>query len=192
MPNLCGMARPARHRIELSDEERSELERIAARRSGPGGRCSGRGSCSTPPRAEATSRSPRGSIPRPESWAVGEDASSRRAWRGSRTDRARVARAVFPPEQVAEAKAIACELPATCGVPLSRFSRAELHRLVERGVTEASASTLWRWLSEDAIRPWQVRSWIFRRDPDFGAKAGMVLDLYARASRASCSAPASS
>ena len=29
MPNLCGMARPARHRIELSDEERSELERIA-------------------------------------------------------------------------------------------------------------------------------------------------------------------
>jgi DNA-binding CsgD family transcriptional regulator len=29
VPNLCGMARPARHRIELSDEERSELERIA-------------------------------------------------------------------------------------------------------------------------------------------------------------------
>jgi Helix-turn-helix domain len=28
-PNLCGMARPARHKIELGDEERSELERIA-------------------------------------------------------------------------------------------------------------------------------------------------------------------
>ena len=60
----------------------------------------------------------------------------------------------FPPEQVAEVKAIACELPATCGAPLSRFGRAELHRLViERGVTEASASTIWRWLAEDAIKP---------------------------------------
>ncbi len=78
-------------------------------------------------------------------------------------------------------KAIACELPATHGVPLSRFSRSELHSLViERGLTEASASTIWRWLAEDAIKPWQVRSWIFRRDPDFRAKASRVLDLYAR------------
>jgi hypothetical protein len=101
--------------------------------------------------------------------------------RGSRTDRARVARVVFPPEQVAEVKAMACELPATHGVPLSRFSRAELHRLViERGITAASASTIWRWLAEDAIKPWQVRSWIFRRDPDFREKAGRVLDLYER------------
>ena len=29
----------------------------------------------------------------------------------------------FPPEQVAEVKAIACELPRQHGVPLSRFSR---------------------------------------------------------------------
>lgn len=66
-------------------------------------------------------------------------------------------------------------------MPLSRFSRTELHRLViERGVTEASASTIWRWLHEDAIRPWQVRCWIFRRDPDFLAKASRVLELYAR------------
>lgn len=78
-------------------------------------------------------------------------------------------------------KAIACELPATHGLPLSRFSRTELHRLViERGVTDASASTIWRWLHDAAIRPWQVRSWIFRRDPDFLAKASRVLDLYAR------------
>jgi transposase len=34
-------------------------------------------------------------------------------------------------------------------------------------------------LSQDAIRPWQHRSWIFPRDPDFQAKAGRVLDLYA-------------
>jgi DDE superfamily endonuclease len=56
-----------------------------------------------------------------------------------------------------------------------------LHRLViERGVTEASASTIWRWLHEDAIKPWQTRSWLFARDPDFAEKAGRTLDLYAR------------
>ena len=93
--------------------------------------------------------------------------------------RGRVARAVFPPEEVAQVKAIACELPKDHGVPLSRFSRAELHRfVVERGVSEASASTIGRWLAEDAIKPWQYRSWIFPRDPDFLEKAGRVLDLY--------------
>ncbi len=43
-----------------------------------------------------------------------------------------------------------------------------------------SDTTIWRWLSADAIRPWQHRSWIFPRDPDFAAKAGRVLDLYHR------------
>ena len=43
-----------------------------------------------------------------------------------------------------------------------------------------SGTTIWRWLSSDAIKPWQHRSWIFPRDPDFGAKAARVLDPYAR------------
>ena len=65
--------------------------------------------------------------------------------------------------------------------PLGRFSRAELHRLViEQGVTDASASTIWRWLHDRSLKPWQQRSWIFPRDPDFQSKAGRVLDLYAR------------
>jgi DDE superfamily endonuclease len=82
---------------------------------------------------------------------------------------------------VAEVKALACELPATHGLPLSRFSRTELHRLVvERGLSEASASTIWRWLHDDALKPWQQRSWIFVRDPQFAEKAGRVLDLYQR------------
>ena len=46
-------------------------------------------------------------------------------------------------------------------------------------VASISGSTIWRWLDEDAIRPWRHRSWIFPRDPDFAAKAGRVLDLYA-------------
>jgi hypothetical protein len=76
-------------------------------------------------------------------------------------------------------KAIACALPREHDLPLSRFSRAELHRLViERGVCEASASTIARWLAEDALKPWQHRSWIFPTDPAFLEKAGPVLDLY--------------
>ena len=48
-----------------------------------------------------------------------------------------------------------------------------------RGVA-ISAATVWRILDQDAIRPWFHRSWIFPRDPDFAAKAAVVLDLYAR------------
>jgi len=47
-------------------------------------------------------------------------------------------------------------------------------------VASISDSTLWRWLHEDAIRPWQHRCWIFPRDPDFEVKAGRLLDLYER------------
>lgn len=94
-------------------------------------------------------------------------------------ERGRAVRGVFPPEEVAQVKAIACQLPTEHGLPLSRFSRAELHRLVvERGLTEASASTIARWLSDDALKPWQHRSWVFPSDPDFLARAGPVLDLY--------------
>jgi len=47
-------------------------------------------------------------------------------------------------------------------------------------VARLSHATLWRWLHEDAIRPWQHRCWIFPRDPDFALKAGRILDLYQR------------
>jgi hypothetical protein len=82
----------------------------------------------------------------------------------------------------AEIKALACDLPATTGVPLSRWSCAELAReLILRGVVAfISAATVWRTLRSDAIRPWFHRSWIFPRDPAFAAKAAVVLDLYAR------------
>lgn len=52
---------------------------------------------------------------------------------------------------------------------------------MQRGiVAQISGSTVWRWLSSDAIKPWQHRSWIFPRDPDFLPKAIRVLDLYHR------------
>jgi hypothetical protein len=81
----------------------------------------------------------------------------------------------------AEVIAMACELPAARGVPLSRWSSSELAReAVTRGIVEQiSGVTVWRWLSEDAIKPWQHRSWIFPRDPRFAERAGPILDLYA-------------
>ena len=88
--------------------------------------------------------------------------------------------AAFPPAQVAEVKALACELPSENGVPLSRWSSSEIAReAVTRGIVgEISGMTVWRWLTEDAIRPWNYRSWIFPRDPHFTEKAGPILDLY--------------
>ncbi len=75
---------------------------------------------------------------------------------------------------------MACELPLQHGLPLSRYSGRDLVREVARRglVASISGRTLWRWLDEDAIRPWQHRSWIFPRDPDFQVKAERVLDLY--------------
>lgn len=77
-------------------------------------------------------------------------------------------------------KALACELPYEAEVPLSRFSCGEIAaEVVRRGIVgEISGSTVWRWLHEDAIKPWQHRSWIWPRDPEFEQKAGRVLDLY--------------
>jgi len=82
---------------------------------------------------------------------------------------------------VVAVKALACALPATTGAPLARWHCPDLARTaVEQGIVASiSGTTIWRWLSADAIKPWRVRSWIFPRDPAFAAKAGRVLDLYA-------------
>jgi transposase len=89
---------------------------------------------------------------------------------------------VFPAAVVAEVKAMACEPPEDRQVPQSRWSAADLaaQARAEGLVEKVARSTVWRWLDEDAIRPWRYRSWIFPRDPDFAVKAGRVLDLYQR------------
>src|SRR6266511_4360667 len=88
----------------------------------------------------------------------------------------------FSAVQRAQVTAIACELPATRGMPLSRWSSFELAcEAIEAGVVvDISASTVARWLAADAIKPWQRRSWSAPRAPDFASKATVVLDLYAR------------
>lgn len=81
---------------------------------------------------------------------------------------------------VVEIKALACQRPADLGLPLARLSIADIAReAVEREIVETiSVTTIWRWLAEDALRPWTYRSWLFPRDPDFERKAGRILDLY--------------
>jgi len=67
-------------------------------------------------------------------------------------------------------------------LPVSRYSLADIVTKVidEEYVETISRSTVWRILSQDAIKPWRYQSWIFPRDPQFGLKAGRALDLYAR------------
>ncbi|MGW0820577.1 IS630 family transposase [Streptomyces sp. NPDC002845] len=114
-----------------------------------------------------------------------------RCWRGrfaagrmpALADRKQSGRpSTFTPLQIAEVKALACELPTESGTPLSHWSCPELAReAVTRAITETiSASTVRRWLKDDALKPWQHRSWIFIRDPNFRTTAQRVLDLYAR------------
>ncbi len=87
----------------------------------------------------------------------------------------------FTPVQQAQVRALACELPAASGVPLLRWSAAELaDKAVTAGLVAAiSGATVGRWLRADALKPWQYRSWIAPRAPDFAARAAVVLDLYA-------------
>ena len=90
------------------------------------------------------------------------------------------ARPAFPPSLVVQVKALACELPHRKGLPLSRFSIADLRQeVLDQGlVAEISGATIWRWLSKDAICPWRHRTWIFPRDPLFVEKTGPILGLY--------------
>lgn len=114
--------------------------------------------------------------------ACGENVSLKNVSLGLKNDLVRDAPRFFPREIIVQVKAIACELPSTHQVPLSRWSIVDLGREIRRsGLTATiSDSTIWRWLHEDAIRPWRYRSWIFPRDPQCAEKAGRILDLYER------------
>lgn len=113
--------------------------------------------------------------------ASGASAFSRIVWPAWRNCLVPGGRTFFPPDLVIEVKAIACQLPADLDLPFSRLHVDDIRdEVLRRGlVAEISGSTIWRWLDEDALRPWTFRSWIFPRDPDFEAKAARILDLYA-------------
>jgi transposase len=75
--------------------------------------------------------------------------------------------------------ALACQLPAVSGVPLARWTGPELLTEITAGLAGSlSLSSVRRILADHPVKPWQYRSWIYPRDPDFEAKAKVVLDLY--------------
>src|SRR5580700_2108236 len=77
--------------------------------------------------------------------------------------------------------ALACQLPAATGVPLSRWTGPELLAEITRaGAAQEKlpASSVLRILAEHPVKPWQYQSWISVRDPDFAARASVILDLY--------------
>src|SRR5271168_1052589 len=76
--------------------------------------------------------------------------------------------------------ALACQLPAATGVPLSRWTGPELlAEIIKAGLgRQLSASSVLRILAEHPVKPWQYQSWISPRDPDFEAKAKVIVDLY--------------
>ncbi|MER7196011.1 helix-turn-helix domain-containing protein [Streptomyces flaveolus] len=89
----------------------------------------------------------------------------------------------FSALQAAQVKALACQLPAETGVPLSRWTCPEPAReAVQRDIAPSvSASTVRRWLAQDALKPWQHRSWIiFITDPYSDPRRPACWNLYTR------------
>ena len=77
--------------------------------------------------------------------------------------------------------ALACQLPAATGIPLAHWTGPELAAELtarELASSPVSASSVLRILAEHPVKPWQYQSWIYPRDPDFEAKAKVILDLY--------------
>ena len=121
---------------------------------------------------------------------LGTDVGTVRKWRGRfaelrlaglrdlpRSGRPRL----IPEEDRAAVVALACQLPAGTGVPLSRWTGPELAaELVAQGLVSGPvpASSVLRILAESPVKPWRCQSWIFPRDPAFEAKAKVILDLY--------------
>ena len=132
------------------------------------------------PKAWITNKSVNVSKCRDRSSVNGENGSSKSGWPASKIVQDAGDRVVFPPKVVMEVKALACQLPCERNLPFSRLSNADIAReAINSGIVASiSGATVWRWLSADAIKPWQYRSWIFPRDPQFAEKASRVLDLY--------------
>ena len=65
-------------------------------------------------------------------------------------------------------------------MPLSHWTGPELLAEIGRAglARQLSASSVLRILAEHPVKPWQYQSWISPRDPDFAAKATVILDLY--------------
>ena len=89
----------------------------------------------------------------------------------------------FSSEARAQATALACSPPEAVGVPLARWSCAELAAaLIALGIVASiAASTVWRWLKAERVKPWRYHNWQHVIDPLFLERARRVLRLYEQA-----------
>ena len=130
----------------------------------------------------ATNGSPRKQVPSIAWYASGENVGTRLGV--SKTCLGQGGRGFFPPEARAEATVLACHRPEEKGVPLARWSYAEIGRqLIALGlVVYIAASTIGRWLAAEKIRPWRYHNWQHVVDPQaFLERARPVLELYGNA-----------
>jgi transposase len=86
----------------------------------------------------------------------------------------------FPPEVRSQMTAIACTRPQDEGLPLARWSCADIARrlVAVSAVVAIATSTVWRWLQAERIKPWLYHAWQHVRDPRFLELAKPVLRLY--------------
>jgi hypothetical protein len=89
--------------------------------------------------------------------------------------------ATYGAQARAEIVATVCEVVKEHQQPLSRFSTTDLHHILveEKGLPHLTHGSLVRILAQNVLKPWRYTYWLFPRDPDFVAKACVVLDLYA-------------
>ena len=97
----------------------------------------------------------------------------------SKTNRDRVGQPSFPPADIAEVKAAACETVRETKLPLSKQATVDLARPLPDQIGKSiSRGTIFRILNTAAIKPCQHRSWIFPRTADLAEKAAVILDAY--------------
>ena len=163
------------HAIEL---DARAAHPAAARRRGArfrSGTCCGPGSCCWPLPGWPTRQSRAGWTCASTPSASGGAGSASAGVAGlPDLPRAPAGRRRFAAVQVAEVKALACELPAKPGCRCRgghAWNWPAKPSTPGHRATSISASTVRRWLAEDALKPWQHRSWIFLRDPTSPLKA---------------------
>jgi hypothetical protein len=88
---------------------------------------------------------------------------------------------IYGPMAQAQVVALVCQTLHQRHLPLSRLALSDLHPVIisEPSLAQLSQSSLSRILHQHALKPWRYQHWLFPRDPDFVAKACVVLDLYA-------------
>ena len=175
-------------KIELSNTERQELEKIAAKRNN---------SHAQVVRSRIILLSDEGIGARKVSRILGVSRDTVQRWRKRWVDpklkdvRERLkdaprpgAPVTYTPEQICAIVALACELPLDCGRPITHWTQEELaNEVIKRGIVEfISPRSVARFLNEANLQPHRVRGWLTpKQDENFKEKCLDICDTYQKA-----------